>query len=140
MASTRTFESGNSLKGWLFRIARNRFIDGYRTRGFTIQDVDGKNAHRLLMLPNQDWCVQYADLLTDINRLPLAAREAVLLVMIGGLTHEEAAGVLGWPLGSLKSRIRRSREQLLAAVDLGPAFESEEVRIVGRARLGELHA
>jgi RNA polymerase sigma factor (sigma-70 family) len=61
------------------------------------------------------------NLLPDSYRLPLA------LCYLEGLTHEEAANRLGWPVGTVKVRLVRGRRQLRDRLDrrglaLGVAF------------------
>ena len=41
----------------------------------------------------------------EIGRLPEKYRAAVVLCYLEGLTHEMAAEHLGWPVGSVKSRL-----------------------------------
>ncbi len=113
-----TFREGASLKAWLFCILRNRFTDEIRRRRYLVEDVDGENAARLTCPPEQHWRLQYADLLMAINALPVATRDSLVLVMGAGLSHEEAAAVLGCPLGTLKSRIRRARDRLMGIVEI----------------------
>jgi RNA polymerase sigma-70 factor (ECF subfamily) len=113
-----SFREGANLKAWLFGILRNRFTDEVRRRRKLVEDVDGANAARLVSPPDQHWRMQYADLLEAIAALPPATRDSLVLVMGAGLSHEEAAQVLGCPLGTLKSRVRRAREQLLSVVEL----------------------
>ena len=48
----------------------------------------------------------------EIDRLPERFRIPVVLCELEGLTHERAAGNLGWPVGTLKSRLLRARELL----------------------------
>jgi len=48
----------------------------------------------------------------EIGRLPEKYRAAVVLCYLEGLTHEMAAERLGWPVGSVKSRLARARERL----------------------------
>ena len=48
----------------------------------------------------------------EINRLPERYRAAVVLCDLEGCTHEQAARHLGWPVGTVKSRLSRGREQL----------------------------
>lgn len=48
----------------------------------------------------------------EIDRLPERHRAAVVLCYLEGLTHEMAAERLGWPLGSVKSRLAWARERL----------------------------
>ena len=48
----------------------------------------------------------------EVQRLPERYRAAVVLCYLEGLTHEEAADRLGWPVGTVKGRLSRSRDLL----------------------------
>lgn len=50
----------------------------------------------------------------EVNRLPERYRAAVVLCYLEGRTCEEAARQLGWPPGTVKSRLARARERLQA--------------------------
>ena len=50
----------------------------------------------------------------EIARLPDRQRLAVVLCHVEGLTHDEAAARLGWPVGTVRSRLARGRERLRA--------------------------
>ena len=52
------------------------------------------------------------DLERALERLSPAAREVLLLVGVEELSYEEAAQVLGVPVGTVMSRLSRSRERL----------------------------
>ena len=43
-------------------------------------------------------------------------REAFVLTQIVGLSYEDAAGVVGCPIGTIRSRVARARADLLAVV------------------------
>jgi RNA polymerase sigma-70 factor (ECF subfamily) len=51
--------------------------------------------------------MQYA-----LSQLPKELRESLLLVVVGELTHQETADVLGVPLGTVLSRVSRARQRL----------------------------
>ena len=106
------YKRDHGLKTWLCSILRNRFIDLQRQQKFVIEDVDGKHASHLIAAEDQHWRLQYVELLKAMDRLPANAREALALVWLVGLSHEEAAAVLETPLGSVKSRIKRARVKL----------------------------
>ncbi len=48
----------------------------------------------------------------EIGRLPDRYRTPVVLCYLEGLTHEEAARQLGWPIGTVGVRLMRARERL----------------------------
>ena len=49
-----------------------------------------------------------------LGELPADQRAAVLLVGLEGLSYQEAADVLGVPIGTVMSRLHRGRERLRA--------------------------
>jgi RNA polymerase sigma factor (sigma-70 family) len=60
----------------------------------------------------------------EIDRLPERYRVPVVLCLLEGLTHEQAARQLGWPVGTVKSRLAHARETLrsrLVRLGLAPA-------------------
>lgn len=64
-----------------------------------------------------------------LELLPESFREVVLLVDLGELTYEEAAGVLDCPVGTVRSRLARARRRL--AVEL--AAYAEEKGLLARS-------
>ena len=64
--------------------------------------------------PPDDPC---RDELTDemqraLDRLPPELKETLILVVVAELTHQEAAEMLGVPLGTVLSRVSRARNRL----------------------------
>jgi RNA polymerase sigma factor (sigma-70 family) len=48
----------------------------------------------------------------EIGRLPVHYRAVIVLCCLEGMTQEQAARQLGWPLGTVQSRLARGRERL----------------------------
>jgi RNA polymerase sigma factor (sigma-70 family) len=48
----------------------------------------------------------------ELARLPEGQRAAVVLCHLEGLTHDEAARQLRWPVGTVRSRLARARDRL----------------------------
>ena len=59
-----------------------------------------------------DWSDLRPVLDEEIARLPEKYRAPVVLCLLEGQTHEEAARQLRWPLGTVKSRLARARARL----------------------------
>jgi RNA polymerase sigma-70 factor (ECF subfamily) len=113
---------GTRLDSWMFRIMKNAWIDESRARtrrgalfapeaaGEAVGD-DGAAAMAARLAARE--------VETAMARLPQDQRIAVALVLVDGLSYQEAAEVLEIPAGTLTSRLVRGRAALLA--DLGEA-------------------
>ena len=55
-------------------------------------------------------------LAASLATLPVAYRDALLLVAWGDLTYEQAAAALGVPVGTVRSRLSRARDRLRRAL------------------------
>ena len=114
------FEAASgSFGAWLMTVARNHAIDHYRRRRqeqrrkaddpAIIEFADSGGESPLSSLERQER-VQLVH--RGLRALPLELREPLILCDLQGLPYEEVAGVLGIPLGTVKSRINRGRLEL----------------------------
>jgi len=105
------FQPGTRLDHWLFAILRSIWLNELRSRrvreGGGFVDAaeglvfDGARAIQSNILASQ--------VLTAISRLPEAQREVVLLVYADGFTYQEAAALVGAPIGTIMSRLAAAR-------------------------------
>jgi RNA polymerase sigma-70 factor (ECF subfamily) len=65
---------------------------------------------------HDDVAVLAPEMVRRLRRLPAADRDALLLVVWGELSYEEAALALGVPVGTVRSRIARARDRLAKAI------------------------
>lgn len=116
------FEPGTDLKAWLLRILRNVHVSAWRRSRRGPRPLEAVEADDALP-PAQDAFVR-GDLALEQMRAVVGAEiEAALgalgpdsrtlvLLHLEGLTDREMADVMGWPVGTVKSRLSRARAAL----------------------------
>jgi RNA polymerase sigma-70 factor, ECF subfamily len=107
-----SFEPGTNLSAWLFTILRNLFRSEYRKRRREVEDGDGTYAESLKSQPEQEARVEFREFRAALAKLPGDQREALILVGASGFSYEEAAGICGCAVGTIKSRVNRARTRL----------------------------
>lgn len=110
------WEPGTRLDNWMFRIAKNRFIDIRRSNkrsGMVVIDAPEETASVSSDgLRAAEYRLALRDVSQALQSLPLEQREALALVVIDGLSYRDASNILDIPIGTLTSRIARAREAL----------------------------
>ncbi|WP_235882675.1 sigma-70 family RNA polymerase sigma factor [Streptomyces apricus] len=120
LGSLHLFEGRSSARTWLMSIARRAVIDSirYATSRPRLTDThDWQSAAERSQprgLPGFDEGIALADLL---DALPDERREAFVLTQLVGLPYAEAADVSHCPVGTVRSRVARARNSLIAALD-----------------------
>lgn len=115
--SRHTFEWGTNLNAWMFRILRNEFLSDASKRRRIVADVDDLMASRLACAPDQEWRVEFADVVAALSRLSNELREAVLLVVAAGHSYEDAAEICACSVTAMKQRVRRAKLRLADLTD-----------------------
>jgi RNA polymerase sigma-70 factor (ECF subfamily) len=62
--------------------------------------------------PTAEAAIDRADLARALGTLREEERTALALAYAQDVTHEEAAAILGWPVGTLKTHLLRGKEKL----------------------------
>ncbi|WP_433118344.1 sigma-70 family RNA polymerase sigma factor [Micromonospora sp. CA-246542] len=110
------FEGRSSARTWLLGIARRACADHLRTviRRRRLDERLVANAHTDRPHPDHAGQLGADDL---VRRLSPERRAAFVLTQLLGLSYAEAAAVEGVPVGTIRSRVARARDELVAAVD-----------------------
>lgn len=116
------WESGTRLDSWMFRIARNGFIDDYRQRSRrgpyvgveALEFVAGDDG--LAIVEGRS---DLAHVRGAVAQLPDEQRELVSLVIMEGQSYKDVAAMLDIPIGTVMSRLARARAAIARAVN-GP--------------------
>ena len=125
----------NSLKGWMYRVLQNLYLDAARRRA--------RYPSISLEAPN-DQDIRWEDALTDgrpsieqsleqqdvqrqvqhaLTRVDEEFRLPVILCDMEGLAYEDISRILSCPIGTVRSRIHRGRQQLRQLLKLMPLAE-----------------
>ena len=109
-----------NLRAWLFVIERNLFLGSVRQlkrRGTHVGTEVLDRVQAPARLP--DAMNAPHDVLAALETLPEEQRSALLLVVVEDLSYEQAAQILGIPIGTVMSRLSRAREKMRAAMHRG---------------------
>jgi len=108
----RSIRRRDSLSAWLHGVA-------YHVATSARSTADRRRSHERKAGESRpksggggDWDDLGAVVHEELDRLPDRYRTAVSLCYLEGLTQHEAAERMGWPLGTLQSRLARGRERL----------------------------
>lgn len=107
------FQPGTRLKSWLFTIMRNIFLNRIKIQAREAPGLAECASGRPITAPGQEWAVRAGEMRRAIERLPSGQREIVMLVGILGTSYEDAARICACDIGTVKSRLHRSRSRLL---------------------------
>lgn len=128
MDKRHLWKAGGNMRAWLYRILHNTFVNNQRrARVRRTESVDDHEAQMGTAARQHDGVV-LRSLETALHRLPPAHREVVMLVGVEGLSYEEAAGIIGCPVGTIRSRLSRARETLKQHLDGSEAGKTHSLR------------
>jgi len=109
------------LRAWLFAILRNLHVSAWRQkqrRGVQVE-LDEQNEPAATAAPDSG--LETQDVLSALDRLPEEQKSLLLLIGVEDFSYDEAARLLGVPIGTVMSRLSRARQRLRAALDSGRA-------------------
>lgn len=111
---SRTNSSGSARgsRAWLASILRRRVVDRWR-KVARVPHPMGDHTPEVIAPAVDPLAEEFTDEMQyALNQLTCELRESLLLVIVGGLTHQETADTLGVPLGTVLSRVSRARRRL----------------------------
>lgn len=111
MKSLARFREESTARTWLLAIARHVAIDAVRARQRRERYVTALHDHDQTVMPDHS-----GDFHDILQALDVDQRSAFLLTQFLGLSYEEAASVCECAIGTIRSRVARSRERLVAAM------------------------
>jgi RNA polymerase sigma factor (sigma-70 family) len=112
-----TIRNRSVLAGWLYEVAY-RIALRARTNAARRRDQERLDVSMSATVINPEhendaaWNELRPMLHDEVNRLPEKYRVPVILSYLEGKSNEEVARLLGWPVGTVKSRLSRARDLL----------------------------
>jgi RNA polymerase sigma-70 factor, ECF subfamily len=123
----RGYRPGSNLAAWLATILRNVFLDEARKQSRrptqeSFEDTSEYYLYNHLSETGGEPQEAVLDRLSggaiaeSLGDIPPAFREVVVLVDIGDFSYQDAADILGVPIGTVMSRLHRGRRALKQAL------------------------
>jgi len=137
VAKQALWQPGTDLRAWLFTILHNQHVNNVRRsvrEGTTVAVEDISSS--LAVQPNAMPSLELRDLDAAIAKLPSEQRQVILLVGLEGMRYEQAAEVLGVPVGTVRSRLSRGRDQLRQLIGMEEELPSHAAPAHGDAMAG----
>lgn len=103
-----SFRGESSVKTWLFKIARNVFIDYSKKNRFQEVDIEKHQIGDRGGIPRVD---EKALIMKTLNHLTEVQREIIILRDINGFSYKEIAQITGCTEGQVKIGLHRARKR-----------------------------
>ncbi len=118
LVNHRKIPDSESLQRWLFKVLVNKWRDHCRTRKFHDPINDETNiAH--LANPELDHELRETveRVYTAMRKMSEKHREVLSLISVENFSYKQVANILDLPVGTVMSRLSRSRKQLRILLD-----------------------
>jgi RNA polymerase sigma-70 factor (ECF subfamily) len=134
LAKQHLWQPGTDLRAWLFTILHNQHVNDVRRSvregvNVVIEDM----APVLSAPPGAMAALELRDLDRAIAKLAPEQRQVILLVGLEGMQYEEVALILGVPVGTVRSRLSRGRDQLRRLMDMGEEAPPQTTQVASSA-------
>ena len=107
------------LRAWLFTIQRNLHVSALRQGQRRGAHVELDEATTPSSAAQLDSGLEVQDILATLDQLPEEQKSLLLLVGVEDFSYDDAAKIMGVPLGTVMSRLSRGRQRLRALLETG---------------------
>ncbi len=112
LARSHQFCEGTDLRAWLFTIMHNVYANQIRRISNGPNFVELPETIDEMTADTSTSKLELRDLQQAISELPLEQRKILLLVTLEGLPYQQVADMLGIPIGTVMSKLSRTRQHL----------------------------
>jgi RNA polymerase sigma-70 factor (ECF subfamily) len=119
IAKAHLWQTGTDIRAWLFTIMHNQHVNMVRRAMRDGANVDIEQLSSALVATTDPTASrQLRELENALSRLRNEHREVILLVGLEGVPYEAAAQILDVPVGTVRSRLSRGRDELRVLLDM----------------------
>jgi RNA polymerase sigma-70 factor, ECF subfamily len=131
LAKQHLWQAGTNLRAWLFTLMHNQNVNNVRYGIREGQNIDVEEMSNVLAATTDPTASrQLYELNRALSQLAQEQRQAILLVGLEEFSYEETAAILNIPVGTVRSRLSRGRDQLRRLMDM-PAKAPAVTEAVG---------
>jgi RNA polymerase sigma-70 factor, ECF subfamily len=120
LAKEHLWEAGTDLRAWLFTMLHNLRVNDARRGVREGTAVDIENVPDVVATTNPSASQTLIELDRAMGQIAEEQRQVILLIGLEGMSYEDAAAVVGVPVGTIRSRLSRGRDALRAAMGILP--------------------
>ena len=118
LAKKHLWQPGTDTRAWLFTILHNQNVNDVRRSMREGVSVALEEMPSISVPPRVMASLELRDLEAAIAKLAPEQRQVILLIGLEGMQYEEVALILGVPVGTVRSRLSRGRDQLRRVMDM----------------------
>lgn len=112
------FQSGTDVFKWTSKIMFNLFVSEYRRRTKFETRYDPENfMYTESIEASQETLMSLSEVEDAMKSLSDDHRDVLVMVCVQGMQYQEVAEIMDIPLGTVRSRLSRAREQLGALLE-----------------------
>ena len=112
------FAQGTNFRAWLFTLMKYAHRNSARkSQRRQFLDKGLPNLVKTETPANQELSVALSQTLDAVEGLPRAQREVLVMVAMEGYSYAEAARIAGAPIGTIRSRLARARQNVQQHVE-----------------------
>jgi RNA polymerase sigma-70 factor (ECF subfamily) len=131
LAKQHLWQAGTNLRAWLFTLMHNQNVNDVRHSIREGQNIDVDEISNVLAATTDPTASRRLyELDRALSQLALEQRQVILLVGLEEFSYEETAAILNVPVGTVRSRLSRGRDQLRRLMDM-PARTLVAIEAVG---------
>ena len=122
------FQEGTDLFKWTSKMMYNLFVSNYRRKVKFETQYDPENyLEKQSVDASQEKEVELANVNEAISMLSDEHREVLTMVCVQGMRYQDVADAIDLPVGTVRSRLSRAREQLQHYLDTPKATETYSI-------------